>query len=179
MELKYWACPAKASRDKEGEIQLSPAAALPAVCPTASPNRLQTQIRWEERRQFKHSAWITWYNSGSGKHMPRSWADFSSSPQGTTSLCWCQQVFLFFSHEFAYVRSLIQGVRGRKTQQTELALVSSPLLPVLGLLLLLTQNNSIGLLWWLPNNPDRCQPHLREHQPHGWPRGWKENQRSC
>jgi len=87
--------------------------------------------------------------------------------------------FLFFSHAFAYVRFLIQRARGRQTQRPELALVSSPLLPALGLLLALTQNNSIGLLRRLPNNPYGCQPHLGEHQPHGRPRGWKEKQRSC
>lgn len=38
----------------------------------------------------------------------------------------------------------------------------------------LTQNNAVGLLWWLPHNPHRRESHLWEHKPHGWAWGWRE-----
>lgn len=178
MKLKCWACPEKANAGgKEGKIQLFPAAAQQAGCPTASQRGYKPKWGWEERQQFKHSA----MNDMSFRLRKTHTTEPGRLFLLTTGYHVSQLTltyFLFISHRFAYVWFLIRHARGRKTQQSELALVSSPLLPALGLLLPLTQNNSVGLLRRLPNNPYGCQPHFREHQPHRRPRGWKEKQRS-
>lgn len=173
VKRKCWAWLAKASVGKEGKIQLSPAAALRARCPAA--RRVTIPNADGKRDDNPNGVPRMACNSGSGKHTPWSQPPHCRVP----CLSPDTNIFSLFSYEFPYVWLLIQRARGRTTQQPELALVSSPLLPALGLLLLLTQNNSIGLLRRLPNNPYGRQPHLGEHQPHGRPGGWKENQRSC
>lgn len=55
-------------------------------------------------------------------------------------------------------------------KQRENPMAAAPLLPTLSSRLL-TEDDAVGLLWWLPDDAHWRQPHLGEHQPDGRPRG--------